>query len=367
MKILFAGGGTMGSVSPLLALHEEMKSREIPLEVLWVATQEGPERSILQQEGIRVETLPTAKFRRYLSHKNITDFFNLVQAHRKARKILQEFEPDIILTAGSFVAYPVTRAGAKLGIPYVIHQQDIEKGLANKLMEKGAALITITYDQSLNDFDFSKTQYTSNPFRKKTLECDPTGYLESIGLDSSVPTILIMGGGLGAQAINLLTRDALKGLTQKYQVLHITGAGKSIATEIEDAYTREEERAIHQRYRAFEFVTDDMCKLLRVADLVVTRAGISSLTELSVLGKPTIIIPIPDSHQEANAAYYDKYNAAIVLDQKTITGESFVREIEKILGSEAHMNLLKKNIRAMIDDTAAKRYVDLIVAYLAKR
>lgn len=364
MRYVLVGGGTMGSVSPLLAIYEELHQRQPDAEFVWIGTETGPEKKVIETLGIPFYAIPTGKLRRYMSLQNITDPFRVLAGYYKAKKILKDFHPNLVLTAGSHVCVPVTKAAKKLKIPYFIHQQDIIKGLANKLMEKDASLITITFDQSMNDFEYSKVYYTSNPFRAISEDCDPQKIDEMYHLDQKRQTILITGGGTGAVAINQLTLEALGELTKQYQVIHITGEGKGIADRIEDYYTREDQMRIRQYYHPVEFVTEGMCAFLKRADVVVTRAGLSSLTELSVLAKPTIIIPIPDSHQEANARYYGKYNAAHVLDQKILTGELFAKAIKDILNNRAEQEALKKNIKQMIHPNAPSLYVDAIEKFL---
>ena len=366
-KVLFAGGGTMGSVSPLLAIHQELQQRDSAWESFWIGTQEGPEKEVIEQYEIPFYTLPSVKLRRYFSLKNLIEPFRLMYSIHKAKKVLKEINPSIVLTAGSFIAYPVAKAASKLNIPVFIHQQDIVKGLANKMMEKYSSVNTITFDQSLNDFDINKTYYTSNPVRKEILECDDEGVVKEYNLDPERKTILIMGGGTGAMAINQLTLEALGELTKKYQIIHLTGKDKSIVKKIPDYYTREEQLRIRKHYHPYDFIEEGMCKVLRHASLVISRAGLSSLTELSVLEQPTLVIPIPDSHQEANAQYFAKYNAIKLLDQKTLTGEKFAQTIIQTLESRAALQNLSRNISQMIDPKAAKRYVDLIYKYLELR
>ncbi len=354
----------MGSVSPLLAVCQELRARDAQTEFLWIGTVEGPERSVIEAAGIRFETIPSAKFRRYLSLQNLIDPFKMLMAVRRSKKLLKEFQPDLVLTAGSYIAVSVARAARSLKVPYFVHQQDIIKGLANKLMEKHAVAVTITFDQSLNDFPLDKTSYTSNPVRSDAFACEANEAQERFGLDPSVPMVLITGGGTGAAALNQLTLEALGALTEQMQVVHLTGVGKGMTHLLEDYYTREEQFRITSRYIPLEFVREGMCALLKRADVVVSRAGISSLTELSLLNKASMIMPIPDSHQEANARYFAKYNAIRLLDQKSLDGVKFAAAILDLMGNEGERRTLQRNIAQMIDPQAAKRYVDLIEKFL---
>lgn len=364
LKVVLTGGGTMGSVSPLLAVFEELKKRDGRWDAIWIGTKEGPEGKVVKDFGIPFMSISSGRFRRFFSFKNFIDPFKVLWGIHQAKKILREFKPNIVLTAGSFVSYPVAKAAAKLRIPVFVHQQDIEKGLANKLMEKYASMSTVSFDPSIADFNYKKVALTSNPARMDRLNCDKSKAHELFKLDPTRLTVLVMGGGTGAQAINQLTLEALGQLTAKHQVIHLTGEGKSVEHLIPDFYDRETQVQIRQHYKWFEFLDQEMCYALQIADVVVSRAGISSLTELSLLHKPSVIIPIPNSHQEANATFFAKTNAIKYLHQSDLNGAKFAQELNALLSSLAEMQNLSRNIAKMIDPQAAKRYVDLIYSYL---
>lgn len=366
MKVLFTGGGTMGSVSPLLAIHEELISRDSKTECLFIGTQEGPERAVVESLGVKFVDIPSGRLRRFFSLKNFTDPFRVIAGGFKARKIIKEFKPDVVLTAGSFVSYPVAKAASKLNIPVFVHQQDIEVGLANKMMAKFARVITITFDESISKFDYKKTFFTSNPVMKSRIECLISNSHDKFGLDKNKKIIFIMGGGTGAEAINRLTVESLGELTKNYQVVHATGVGKSLSFLIKDFFDRETRMRIKDNYFEFEYINEGMCEILSIADVVVSRAGLSSLTELALLGKPSIIIPIPDSHQEKNSEYFSRYNAVINLSQKELTSEIFTRAIMSLSENEALKKNLENNIKQLILADAAKRYVDLIYSVVNK-
>jgi UDP-N-acetylglucosamine--N-acetylmuramyl-(pentapeptide) pyrophosphoryl-undecaprenol N-acetylglucosamine transferase len=231
-------------------------------------------------------------------------------------------------------------------------------------MEKNAALITISFDVSLNDFDIKKTYYTSNPARLDRLQCDKSKAVEMFKLDPQRRTILITGGGTGAQAINQLTLEALALMTEKNQVVHLTGKGKSIEALIPDYHDRAAQIQIRQHYRHYEFLDQGMCEILNYADIVISRAGISSLTELSLLQKPTVLIPIPNSHQEKNGKYFGKYNAVKLIDQNKITGLELGKLVVELVNNPAELSFYSKNITQMISPDAARKYVDLIYKFL---
>jgi UDP-N-acetylglucosamine--N-acetylmuramyl-(pentapeptide) pyrophosphoryl-undecaprenol N-acetylglucosamine transferase len=363
MKVLFSGGGTMGSVTPLVAIYEELKARDPKLEVLWLGTKKGPEKEFLSKFNIPFKIVTSAKLRRYWSGWNLLAPFSFWIGVIHAYFILRKFRPDVILTAGSFVAVPVIFSGWLLHIPSFIHQQDLEIGLANKLMARWATVITVTFKESLNSFDRQKTKLTGNPVRQEVLAGTKDKALQFFQLKSALPTILITGGGTGAQIINQAVFEALGQLISKYQIIHLTGIGKSISQQLADFYPREILKLIKERYRPYEFLGQDknsaMPLAMTLADLVISRAGFSTLSELAVLAKPAIIIPIP-GHQEVNAQYFAKYNAIKILAQDKLTKQSFIEAIEYLMQRPGELNHLSQNISQLIDQGAAKKYAELI-------
>jgi len=287
----------MGSVSPLAAIYEELKTRDANLEVLWLGTKNGPEKKFLAKYNIPFKIVTAAKLRRYLSGWNLLAPFSFWIGVIHAYFLLRKFKPDIVLTAGSFVAVPVIFSAWLLKIPRFVHQQDLASGLANKLMAKWATVITVTFKDSLGLFDPQKTQLTGNPVRQEVLLGSKDKALQFFQLNPNLPTILITGGGTGAQIINQVVFESLGQLIAKYQIIHLTGKGKSISQQLNDFYPREILKLIEERYRAYEFLNQENYDAMALADLVISRAGFATLTELAVLGKPAIIIPIPCQEQ----------------------------------------------------------------------
>ncbi|MCD4705905.1 glycosyltransferase, partial [bacterium] len=243
--------------------------------------------------------------------------------------------------AGSFVSVPVVFAGKILKVPILIHQMDIRAGLANKIMSTFATKITVGFEKSLNDYPKNKTVWTGNPVRENFK------VKSEFNLIDDLPTLLVLGGGTGAMAINNLIKNNLKKLTEFCQIIHITGKNKSIKINSSN------------RYHSFEFLQDTL-KAYAISDAVVSRCGIGTLSELSVLKKPSILIPIPDSHQEENADIFAKADAAIVLNQKNITDTIFVETVKKILYNKDIKNKLSKNISKTFKADGTKKIIEII-------
>lgn len=346
MKILLSGGGTMGSVSPLIALYLELRKYDPQLSCLFVGGQTGPERVAVESYGIRFRTIRSGRFRRYLTWQNLLDPLNVVAGFFQSLWLLLRKRPDVVVIAGSFVGVPVAWAAWLLHVPVIIHQQDIIAGLANKLMANVARKITLSFEISKKDFSSKKTVLTGNPVKAELYQCHhDAGTL--FGLDLEMPTVLIMGGGTGAQNINTLVERSITRLAQLCQVIHISGKGKKI-------------NVAHDNYYQFEFLTKEMTDALCAADLVVARAGISTLSELVVVAKPAIIIPIADSHQEANAHYFQNHNAVVKLDERGLTPDGFADMIEEVLRDKDRCASLSQNISNMMQHNGATNMAQVV-------
>lgn len=265
----------------------------------------------------------------------------------------------MILSAGSFASVPLIWAAGFMRLPVIIHQQDVRPGLANKLMSPAADIITVTFAKSLVDYG-PKAIWIGNP--TKFLEIAEYKKLipltwEKYGLKPGKPLILVTGGRMGAKALNELMRGAQSKLAD-YQIVHLTGP-----------YIKEDIISDNPDYHVFKALPhNDFLTLMVSADLVVSRAGLGSLTELSELNKAAVIIPIPYSHQEDNAAIFSRSQAALVLSQKKLTPEKLAAEIISLISDQNRLTDLKNNIFQVIRKGAALKALDLIEKLLeAKR
>ncbi len=382
-KILLTGGGTGGSVTPLLAIHEDLTSQpplliftpssdsgrrgeeEVRYEFLWLGTKDGPEKEMVEQVGIKFKAISGGKWRRYFSLHNFADIFKIKLGFWQSFFIILKWRPDLVISAGSFVSVPVIWSAWLFKAPIIIHQQDVKAGLANKLMAPLANVVTVTFEQSLKNYG-KKAVWTGNPIRQslKTKNQKPKTK-NFINLNSDLPIVLVLGGGTGALAINQLVEQSLDELTKFCQVILVScknKGGKGGSTS-----NLEVEPPIKPpiNFRSFEFLnTEQMAEALNLADIVVTRAGMSFLTELSYLGKPAIIIPLPDSHQEDNARIFK--NAAIVLKQGNLNSRDFVDEIKKLIQDKNSQKKLSENIGNIMRQKANQQIVTVIYKILTK-
>lgn len=335
MKILLTGGGTMGSVTPLLAMADYWKDQNEKNEYLWIGTKKGPEKTAVEKENIKFSAVASGKLRRYSSWKNFIDPIFILIGFVQSFFIIRKFKPDAILSAGSFVSVPVIFSGWLLRVPSLIHQMDIRPTLSNKIVALFAAKITVGFEKSLKDYSSRKTVWVGNPIRRSLRAENRKSKVESFfNLKNDIPIALIVGGGTGAMAINKLVWKSTSELTKFCKIIHITGKNKLSGSITTIA-----------NYHSFEFLnTEQMASAYNLADIVVSRCGIGTLSELSFFKKPSILIPIPDSHQEENAELFKNAQAAIILSQKKITAKILAENIKKLLFN----NYLKKQLGANI-------------------
>lgn len=350
MKILFSGGGTGGSVTPLLAIYEELKKGS-KIQALWLGTEDGPERRLVEASSIKFSAIAAGKFRRYLSPKHFIDPFKIIVGFFQAFKKLLRFKPDALLTAGSFVSVPVVWAARILRVPIFIHQQDVRVGLANKLMARYAKCITVTFPEHLKQFKNKDAVWTGNPIRKELLEGSAQRARDVFSLKEDLPVVLVLGGGTGAVKINELVIAGIEKLLDHTQVIHLTGLGFKTDDAVEKISARR--LKYPDRYHVFEFLVDEMADAFAVCDAVVARAGMGTLTELALLGKPALLIPLA-GHQEENAHYFISKNAALGFGQKEITPEIFAETIIRLVKDKEQQKRLSSNIKAIMKTGAAK-------------
>jgi len=350
---MFSGGGTGGPVTPLLAVAAELLKDDPKLNLIFIDTNSGPAQELTAKFSagkINFISLASGKWRRYFSLRNFFDIFKIIFAFFKSLGILKREKPDLVVSAGGFVSVPVVWAAACRKIPILIHQQDIRPGLANKLMAPFARVITVTFEKSLIDYG-PRAVLTGNPLK------DISGYKQQgiatrnrYGFAIDKPLLMIIGGGTGAVAINNLIVKALPDLLASCQVVHLTGRGKKIETNIKNG-----------SYQSFEFLDqEEVLSLMAASDLVISRCGFGVLTELASLDKATILIPMPHSHQEDNAALFEARDASIVLNQTDLTPEKLRVEIERIMADSKLRASLSRNIAKIMKPAAAENIAAII-------
>lgn len=348
INVLLAGGGTLGSVAPLLAIVEKARQDHLPWTFSFVGTKHGPEsRLISEQHGIPYTAIAEAKLRRYFSWRNSIMPLALGAAFWQAVRAIRRHRPAVIVAAGSFVAVPVLWAAKFLRVPSVIYQMDIQPGLANRLMAPIATQIVVAFRHHVYAFERSKTTAIGLLVRPSILKARHAAALTVFGLSDAKPTLLVVGGGTGARMLNQKVEQSLDILTKHIQIIHITGTQKGNARMAKDYYQ-------------FDFLGQQMADALAAADVVVARGGLATMSELAALGKPSLIIPLPDSHQEQNAEFLRRHNAAAILSQKGLSVEQFTKAIIRLVEDHHLRKVFSENIKKLYEKDGLDRLIGII-------
>lgn len=380
MKYLLSGGGTGGPVTPLLSLAEELKQRDPQARFLLVGSgEQDPSLPLAEHHNIAYRAITAGKLRRALTPANLLAPWKNFRGFWQARTILNEFRPDVVISAGSYASVPLAWAAFWSGIPILIHQQDVRPSLSNLLMAPIAKRITVTFVKSIKRFPRKKTIYTGNPVRASILTGDKKKAIDIFSLKKNKPTVLILGGGTGALTINQIISESLPKLLRVCQIIHVAGKGKNLFQDqsLRDVHRPKSIEQIQQNridspllrdYHVYEFLTDELPHALAAADVVISRAGLATLTELCALAKPSIIIPLHGSHQEENVKPFEKENAAVILSPKNLTPEIITNEIKLLLEDEKRRTEYQKNMKKVIkNDQAAAKIVNEIMSLIRSK
>ena len=317
-KIVLTGGGTAGPGTPNLALLPYLKQEGY--EVIYIGSQNGIERTLIEAEGIPYYGISTGKLRRYLSKENLKDVFKVLKGISEAKRLLKKLKPDLVFSKGGFVAVPVVLGAKKNHIPVIIHESDITPGLANKIAMPSARVICATFPETLQYVPKGKGVHTGTPIRKELFEGEREKGLSACGFSGEKPVLLMMGGSLGAVKLNDCLREILPELTKTFDIIHLCGKGNL-------------DEALQNRtdYKQFEYVSEGLNDLFAAADFVVSRAGSNSISEFLALKKPSLLIPLSArasrGDQILNAASFEKQGFARVLDEDEMTAETMKKEI----------------------------------------
>ncbi|CAN5513683.1 undecaprenyldiphospho-muramoylpentapeptide beta-N-acetylglucosaminyltransferase [soil metagenome] len=318
VKIVIAGGGTGGHVTPAIAVHEEIIRRGIDVEFLWIGSYAGIERTEASRAGIPFVSIQTGKFRRYFDLKTVTDAGRLPVGFVQAANQLRKFRPNVVFSTGGFVSVP-TVVASRVFAPVVTHEQTATVGLANKINAKFSKSFAVSYPSTLESANglHRNIVVTGNPVRATLKTGSAEAARAHFGFDSALPILYVTGGARGASAINERVTSILPQLLDRANIVHQTGA-RSANPDYDRALQARSALPEHlqSRYAPREFVGPELSDLFAGAALVLGRSGAGTIAELAYLGLPAILIPLPLSgggEQDRNAALLGEIGAAIVL------------------------------------------------------
>ena len=320
-RIILTGGGTAGHVTPNIALIPAIK--ELGFDIQYIGSYAGMEKALIEDIGIPYHGISSGKLRRYFSLKNFSDPFRVLKGFFEARKLIKELKPDVVFSKGGFVSVPVVIAAGRAGIPVIIHESDMTPGLANRLCFRSARRICCNFPETMSLLPKDKAVLSGSPIRRELLEGDIDKGRAFTGFTDDKPVIMVIGGSLGAANVNKAVRNVLPMLTGKFNVIHLTGKGKS-----DDALNDV------PGYRQYEYISDELKDLFALSDLVISRAGANAICELLALKKPNLLIPLPSASsrgdQLLNAGSFEKQGYSMLLTEDKLTDERLLDMVDEL-------------------------------------
>ena len=363
MKIIISGGGSGGHIVPAVAIANAVRRRCPDAEVLFVGAEGRMEMEKVPAAGYEILGLPIAGLQRKLTlaniWKNLQLPFRMVASRRKVKKVLRSFGPDVVVGVGGFASEPTLKAAAAMGYRTLLQEQNSYAGLTNKMLARSAQCICVAYDGMERFFPKEKIVFTGNPVRKdiEEMACSRAEGLSHFGLEEDVPTVLVVGGSLGARSINQMMLVGLPALADgKVQYVWQTGRWGYDEAKAAVAATGAAGRVkVHQFIQRMDLA-------YAAADVVVSRAGAIAISELCLVGKPVVLIPSPnvaENHQTKNAmALVDKGAALIVSDAEC--GAKGIATVESLLADAPRREAMAAAIRGLAVRGAADKIVDQI-------
>ena len=367
MKILFTCGGTAGHINPAIALARLFQARHQDCQVLFAGADNGMERTLVPHEGYELRTVHVNTIHRAWKWKdikhNIMTVVTLPQARRQARAILDEFKPDLVVGTGGYASYPVVKEAARRGIPTAVHESNAVPGLTTKLLSKVVDRVMVGFEDSRKHYPHpERVVVTGTPVRRDFFDHTRKEARQALGLDDDRPLVLSYWGSLGADVMNRYMVDFFQAeAAESFPFHHVHGAGRNYKSLTAALAERGVDLTGGAEVREYIY---DMPLVMAAADLVVCRAGASTVSELTAIAKPCVLVPSPNvtnNHQEKNARVLEHHGAAVVLLEPEIDGAALYREVKELLADpEKRSDMSKALTELSVTDAAEEIYQTLM-------
>lgn len=369
MRILFATGGTAGHINPALAVASYIRDNYPDSEILFIGTNDHMESRLVPNAGFDFKTIDISGFKRSFSPKaimhNIKTVFRLLKSSSASTRIIKDFQPDVAVGFGGYVSGPVLQSAVKLGIPTCIHEQNAFPGITNKTLAKEVDRVMLTVEDAKKHLE-SKNEavVTGLPVRGELLSADKQLARAQLGIPDDKFLILSFGGSLGARPLNEAMFDILLESAQNSKYYHIHSVGTNGAEFLkkfeEQGFTDGKKGSVDVR----QYI-DNMDVCMAAADLVIGRAGASSLSEIEAMGKASILIPSPyvaENHQFHNAMALVNRDAGYIIEEKDLSSEALKQKIDELLSDKNKLKNTEKNAKAMAINDSAQRIASIIIS-----
>ena len=347
MRIIIASGGSGGHIFPAVALAEEIRLKDASAGILFVGSDKALDRRIFEKEGFKYRLLSANKMPYRASFKTLSFLLKLSIDIFKSLIILMKYSPDAVVGFGGYVSAPVIAAAYILGIPRLVHEQNVVPGRANAMLFRFADRIAVSFEETKKYLGAyaKKAVFTGNPIRASLLKDDKAGNIKKLGLDPQKFTILVIGGSQGAHNLNKAFLESLskidEDIRRSLQIIHITGVN-------DYGWANAAYRELSVEHRVHSFL-DRIEEAYSASDLIVTRSGASAIFEIAYFGRPMILIPYPFalSHQSENARIFSARGAAVEIDEKDLSGDLMRERIEGLLKDRNKLSEMGESARRM--------------------
>lgn len=350
MRVIISAGGTGGHIMPALAILNKIKEYSPNAEFLYIGTHNRMEKDLIPEMGIKYVPLEIVGFNRKKLLNNFKTLSLYMKAKKECRRIISDFKPDVVIGCGGYVTAPVIKVANKLGIPTFIHEQNSVVGMSNRFLSKYASKIGVSFESTIKDFPKGKAVYTGNPCSEKAYNIESASK-EEFGLSRDKKLVLIVMGSLGSSSVNDKIVKMLKDFGSKdYEVVFVTG--NSYYEKIKDV-------KVSKNIKILPFVYE-IPRLMKITDVMVSRAGASTMSEIMALGIPTIFIPspyVPNNHQFKNAYDLVSRNAALLLEENMLSSSNLIKMIDDLLEDHKKYKNIKENLKLLrVTDSADRIY-----------
>ena len=357
MKVLIAGGGTGGHINPGLAIAKYIKQKEAEADITFVGTKKGLETKLVPREGFPLETITVRGFKRKLSLDTLVAIKELIQSFFQASKLLKRIKPDVVIGTGGYVCGPVLYMAAKKGIPTLIHESNAFPGVTNRLLEKYVNYVAISFKDAEKYFkNKNKLVLTGNPVRDELLKSERDNVVSDLGIVEGKPVIVAMGGSRGARKINETIADMLNNYFKgEFNLIFATGEAQfddiNRTIKVDDKY--------NDMVKVVPYIYN-VDQVYVASDLMICRAGAITISELQVMGIPSILIPSPyvtANHQEHNARSLEKDGGAVVILENELNADLLYKQICSLISNKDVLKKMAKNAsKNSVTDSVEKIY-----------
>ena len=353
MNFILTAGGTGGHIFPAIAIINKIKEHDKNCEFLYIGTTDRMEKDIIPKLGIEFVGIEMSGLNRKHIFANISVLNKFRLAIKKAKKVISDFKPDIVIGAGGYITAPVLYAAHKLGVPTLIHEQNSIPGVSNKFIGNFANKICVSLPNSLELFPKDKVVYTGNPRSEEIIKV-PMKNKDTLGFDENKKLVIVVMGSLGSTTMNIKIKELIPGFCDKnYQVLLITG---------KNYYDSFKDIDIPTNVKVVPFM-DDLINLMKDADLIVSRAGASTIAEITAIGLPAILVPSPyvtNNHQYKNAKELEDAGACKIVTEADFSKDRIIAEIDKIFDNKEVYELMVENSKKLgVVDSASRIYEEI--------